>query len=204
MKKELDSKKIPISPFEYYYNDNSYRPCEIIEKERDNYAKPIGEFLISFSGLEREVDKRIAEFINNNLSDGYRLIKYLTLKQKVEFLFNTWSNHCSFFYNKNNKENYSKKILNIKHEILKINKFRNNVVHADWFSLDVDGFVIVNTENISDIDQNLNFEAKKITPEILFNFIEKSKSIVLDLYNIEEEIEFAVHKEEDDDQSKSV
>src|SRR4029077_18903371 len=62
---------------------------DLTEKKEAKYAKLIGSFLISFSELEHDIDRFIAQLINERGdSPGYIIIKDLDVSQKIELFYN--------------------------------------------------------------------------------------------------------------------
>ena len=156
---ELPEKDLEILEQLDYFED------DYINKVFDKYSQLIGRFLIEFSRLEHDFNITIAEFFGDDYHEtGYIIIKKLMFFNKIELFYDLYIRPISFSEkNKKKKE----KLLNIKERLNKINTFRNRVVHANWASLNKDGFV--RTKIITDyrVDGAVKFERVKITPKII-------------------------------------
>ena len=107
----------------------------------------LGEFLISFSILEQELNLIIADFVSDRAHEtGYVVIEKLTTNNKIDLFYKMYVRLESL----NDKKN--KAVLDeIRNQLDKINIFRNNIVHANWQSFTKDGYV--RTKIVVDTDE---------------------------------------------------
>ena len=112
---------------------------EYFEKVSKRYFPLIGEFLVSFSILEHELNLAIAEFISDRAHNtGYIVIEKLTMGNKIDMFYKLYA---SLELNKNKSD--IKSLTKIHAKMIDINLFRNNLVHANWQTLSRDGKVRV-------------------------------------------------------------
>ena len=111
---------------QYDFSDGEY-----LEKVADKYFPLVGEFLISFSILEQELNIAIADFLHDDCHEtGFVIIEKLTTSNKIDLFYKMYVRLESF----NNKKH--KAILDkLRKQLNELNSFRNNVVHANWQSL---------------------------------------------------------------------
>jgi len=103
------------------------------------YSEPIGVFLFSFSSLEHELNTSISEFfIDDAVHLGYLVIKNLSFRNKIDLFNDLLTSYLAF---SKNKELNIKKSKIVYQNLILINSFRNNIVHADWTTLDKNNFV---------------------------------------------------------------
>jgi len=135
---------------------------EHLEKVADKYASPIGLFLINFSVLEQELNLAIADFISDRAHEmGYVVIEKLTTSNKIDLFYKMYV-RLESFKNKKNKEVLNK----ISEQLESLNTFRNNIVHANWQSLEKSGFV--RTKIVVDNQEGfVKFRKVRITPKII-------------------------------------
>ena len=153
-----------------------YFEDDYIDKVFDKYSKFVGQFLIEFSRLEHEFNLVIADFFGDDYHEtGYIVIKRLMFSNKIELFHDLYLRPIS--YSKDNKKK-QEKLLNIKKRLESINDFRNCVAHANWSSLNKNGFV--RTKIITDykVDGAVKFRRTKITIKIIKkNIVEINKLI---------------------------
>ncbi|MDP2940158.1 MAG: winged helix-turn-helix domain-containing protein [Candidatus Omnitrophota bacterium] len=157
---------------------------DYIDKVFDKYSQLIGWFLIRFSRLEHDFNIIIAEFFGDDYHEtGYIVIKKLMFLNKIELFYDLYIRPISFS-EKNKKK--QEKLLNIKKRLDDINTFRNRVVHANWSSLNRDGFV--RTKIITDyrVDGAVKFERVKITPKIIKKNIAEINKLIDDIETFRE------------------
>lgn len=153
-----------------------YFEDEYIDKVFDKYSKFVGQFLIEFSRLEHSFNLVIAEFFGDDYHDtGYIVIKRLMFSNKIELFYDLY---LGMILSLEKMQKKAKILLTIKKRLENISIFRNRVVHANWSSLNKDGFV--RTKIIIDykLDGMVKFERVKITPKIIKkNIVEINKLI---------------------------
>jgi hypothetical protein len=117
---------------QYDFSDGEY-----LEKAANKYFPLIGEFLISFSILEQELNIAIADFLHDDCHEtGFVIIEKLTTSNKID-LFYKMHVRLESFNNKKHKTILDK----LRNKLNNLNSFRNNIVHANWQSLSKDGYV---------------------------------------------------------------
>jgi len=142
---------------QYDFSDGEY-----LEKVAKKYFPLIGEFLISFSILEQELNLAIADFINERGHEpGLVIIEKITTSNKIDLFYKMYVRLESF----NNKKH--KTILDkLRSQLNDLNSFRNSVVHANWQSLSKDGYV--RTKIVVDTDEGfVKFRKVLITPKVI-------------------------------------
>ena len=152
-------------------------------KVLSKFSEVIGNFLIYFNNLEHELNLAIAcIFIDDAVHMGYLVTKELMFRNKIELFNDLYS--TSIFYSKK-KEVGIKKLKILYKDLTNMNIFRNNIIHADWLTLDKDNYV--RTKIITD-DEGKMVKGKKIkiTPGIIKANINKIESIVNKLDEIQQ------------------
>lgn len=124
---------------------------------------------ISFSALESSLNMLVAEAINNRSHDlGYQVIKSLTYQNKVKLAKDLYLNQLSFVSKKQLKERYKREFDIIYKKLLELGQFRNKVAHANWVTLDKNGYV--RTKIDLDDSGTIQFIKVKITPQMMQKF----------------------------------
>lgn len=133
-----------------------------IEKVFDQYNTVIGAFLIVFSFLDHELNLAIVEFLGDDFHEtGYTVIEKLSMSNKIDLFYKLYVRQETLEHKKG-KEFLDK----IKKQLELINVFRNSIVHANWYSLDKDGFV--RTKIVVDNQEGfVKFKREKISPKII-------------------------------------
>ncbi|TFB07993.1 hypothetical protein E3V08_06155 [Candidatus Atribacteria bacterium MT.SAG.1] len=161
-----------------------YFEDDYIDKVFDKYSQLIGWFLIEFSRLEHDFNLVIAEFFGDDYHEiGYIVIKKLSFLNKIELFYDLYLGPVSF--SKKNKQN-QERLLDIKNRLNSINTFRNRVVHANWSSLNKDGFVRTKIITDSQGDGVIKFERIKITPKIIKKNIAEINKLIDDIETFKE------------------
>ncbi len=152
---------------QYDYSDGEY-----LEKVIVRYAPLIGLFLINFSILEQELNESIANFISERGHEpGFVIIERLTTGNKIE-LFYKIHIRLESFKAKNNK----KVLVKIRKQLEELNAFRNSIVHANWQSLTIKGFV--RTKIVVDNEEGyVKFKKIEITPKIISQKIKEIEKL---------------------------
>ena len=92
---------------------------------------------------------------------GYVVIEKLTTSNKIDLFYKMYV-RLESFKNKKNKEVLNK----ISEQLESLNTFRNNIVHANWQSLEKSGFV--RTKIVVDNQEGfVKFRKVRITPKII-------------------------------------
>lgn len=163
-------------------NKKSYIELEQFDNEAGDYdslgdigqelSKQIGDFLITFSGLEHAVNLVVSEMISDRSHDsGYRMLMTLTMRNKVEFLYSILLQFISVT-NQDKKEDLKK----LKSRLESINSFRNKVAHANWGTLKKNGEV--RTKIVTDdSDGAIKFENVVITKQVLKEAIQEADNL---------------------------
>ena len=142
---------------QYDFSDGEY-----LEKVADKYYPLVGEFLISFSIMEQELNLAIADFMHDDCHEtGFVIIEKLTTSNKIDLFYKMYVRLESF----NNKKH--KDILDgLRRQLEELNTFRNSMVHANWQSLTKEGFVRVKI--IVDTNEGfVKFKKVPMTPKII-------------------------------------
>jgi hypothetical protein len=151
-------------------------------------------FIFSFSNLENSVDNDLARSINERgYEPGYRIIKYLNFRTKINLWKDDYYNFIKLSCPKNKQDALIKKVDAVHSKLAELSEFRNKVAHANWQSLDAKGFV--RTKIIEDRELGgISFEKVKMTPGILIKFIRQNNSLANKLEPIRENIWEVVRK----------
>lgn len=150
---------------QYDFSDGEY-----LEKVADKFSPLVGQFLISFSILEQELNIAIADFLHDDCHEtGFVIVEKLTTRNKIDLFYKMYVRLESF----NNKKHNA--ILDQLRNLLnELNSFRNNVVHANWQSLTKEGYVRVKI--VVDTDEGyVKFKKVPMTPKTI-----KQKIIEID------------------------
>lgn len=152
---------------QYDFSDGEY-----LEKVADKYFPLIGEFLISFSILEQELNLAIADFLHDDCHEtGFVIMEKLTTSNKIDLFYKMYIRLESF----NNKKH--KAILDsLRKKLDELNSFRNSVVHANWQSLTKDG--MVRAKIVVDTDEGfVKFKKVPMTPRVIRQKIREIDSL---------------------------
>jgi len=139
-----------------------YVDGEYFEKVEVKYSQLIGSFIINFSNLDHDLNCAIADSLHEDCHEnGYVIIEKLTAHNKIDLFYKFYVRLESF------KDKKTKiKLDEIKSELLRINAFRNNIVHANWQTLNKKGFV--RTKIVVDAEEGyVKFQNIQITPKII-------------------------------------
>lgn len=174
---KLETKRVYLAQYGGTEDETVEGEFETIENQHMKYANSIGSFIISFSGLEHAVDDDLATAINERTHEpGYRIIKYLTFRDKINLLNDHYSVDIKFLESEPSKILLLSELKLIHNKLYELSEFRNKVAHADWLSLDISGFVRTKiVENRDDIGMQL--EKVKMTPGVLIKFRKQNEAI---------------------------
>ena len=170
MKKiSLIGKKVPLGQYGEE-TETILEDITPIEEKFDSYSNAIGSFMLTFSDLEASVDNDLATAINERTHEpGYRIIKYLKFMNKINLLKDEYTNFICYFVSGSKKDKLIKEINTIHNKLVELNAFRNKVAHADWNSLDDDGFVRTKIEQ-SKTKGGIDLKKIKMTPNVILKF----------------------------------
>jgi hypothetical protein len=142
------------------------------------FAKPIGEFLISFSYLEHALDRLISEIINDRTdSIGYLITAEMKMANKIDLLQR---------FVKLEKYHGLKRPRRINPVISKlkmVNTFRNRIAHANWSSMRADGMTRIKTK--VDKDNGVFFENFNLSKEEIKRAQSELDSLIQQIDNLE-------------------
>ena len=160
------------------YLDNDY-----LEKVMGTYSRLIGLFLIKFSCLEHAVNVAIADIIHDDAHDtGYIIIERLTVGNKIDLFYRLYLQLAAL-----TKGPWKERLSMIKKQLEEMNSFRNNIVHANWQSLDRDRFV--RTKITTDPDEGrVKFRKIKMDTELIKSKIRKMDTLINRIENYTDSI----------------
>lgn len=173
----LETKKVALAQYGGTEDETVTGEFETIEDQHAKYATAIGSFVISFAELEHSLDDELATAINERTHEpGYRIIKYLSFRDKINLLNDHYSAYIKFFELKLTRVRLQNELKVIHNKLCELSEFRNKVAHADWVSLDTLGFVRTKiVENRDDVGMQL--EKVKMTPSVLVKFRKQNESL---------------------------
>jgi len=170
MKKKIQQVEIKKE----YLEQEDYYDNEYIEKVSEKYAGLIGSFIIKFSELEYEIDQAIAKsFIDDCDSEGYRIIKFLNINNKIELFYEIYLERANFI----NKKNIPL-LKKIKKDLDSLRIFRNQLAHANWTTLTKEGYVRTKIESDKH-DGMINLVKVRILPRIIRDYTNRLDSTLL-------------------------
>jgi hypothetical protein len=143
---------------------------ELTARQEESYSRAIGKFLMAFSYLETSLDHMIITAISDRADErGYRVVKYLKFKDKVDYATGEYRRMISFIRNHRRKNRFISRLDTIIRRLEEIREFRNKVAHAHWTSLSESGFVRVKIQDES-TGEGIQFVRVKITPQVMNRF----------------------------------
>lgn len=155
---------------------------EYIDQHEKDLAPVIGQFLINFSRFEHSINTSLSDIISSASHDqGYLIIKDLDLSEKVRILKDLVAHHIKVMGSTRLKDfkTLCKRIVNCM-------EFRNKIAHANWNTLDKDGFVRVKIVSGRDTGY-VTFQKEKLTPKAIFDATEELGNVEDDLFELFEE-----------------
>lgn len=169
---------------------------ETMENQYSKYSKSIGMFIISFSNMEDCVERDFAKSILDDADEpGYRIIKYLSFRDKINLLKDDYFALIKYSCPKSKQEKILYELNVIYSKLVELSEFRNKVAHANWYSLDKNGFVRCKiTESKEDV--GIVFEKVKMTPSVLIKFTRQNYAISNKLDGFREKIWEAINRYE--------
>lgn len=174
---KLETKRVYLAQYGGTEDETVEGEFETIANQHAKYASSIGSFVISFSELEDTVDNDLATAISDRTHEpGYRIIKYLSFRDKINLLNDDYSAFIKFLESKSSKTRLLAELKIIYNKLCELSEFRNKVAHANWLSLDTSGFVRTKiVENRDDIGMQL--EKVKMTPGVLVKFRKQNEAL---------------------------
>lgn len=137
------------------------------------YPESIGHFLIMFSSFENNIDKWVADGINERgHHPGYHVLPLLSTSSKIALL-----ERMTLLLLTHYKPERRAEFKDIISTIRSINSFRNKIVHANWVSLRSNGDVQTKV-SIDKDEGSVQFEKTKITPELIDRSVEEMENLV--------------------------
>jgi len=160
---------------------------ETIFKDKSKYPKAIGDFLVCFSNLESALNLLIVDIINDRAHDlGYQVIKTLTYKAKADLANSLYLSKISCIPNSKLKNKTIGELKLIMGKVIKLNSIRNNIVHANWMTLEKNSRVRVKvTQNDSG---RVEFIKTKITPSMILKFANQCNVFANRLYSFPDKV----------------
>lgn len=159
---------------------------DYIDEQEDVLAPIIGSFLINFSRLEHEVNISLSDTISHSSHHvGYIIVKDLDFSEKVSILKDLITLHLSATGSKNLKR------FGVLHKrLVECMEFRNKIAHANWNTLDEEGFVRVKIS----AGKNSGFvtlKKERLTPDVIKEGIERMSNLEDELYEFLENEQLA-------------
>jgi hypothetical protein len=131
---------------------------------------------------------------DSSYESGYRIIKYLSFRDKVNLLHDDYVAFIKYCCTGNKQIKLLEEINVIFSKLKELSEFRNKIAHANWYSLNKNGFVICRAiENKGEAGMLL--EKVKMTPGVLMKFTRQNYSVSNNLGEIREKIWDTINKE---------
>ena len=157
----MKTRKKPLEQYLHHeINDEEH-----IQGYLDEALPLVGEVVMTFNGLESDLNSLLCEHINDRTDTaGLLILHKLSYATKVDLL----KRFCDDFHLtlKSTPESYS----NLIEELKVVGKLRNIIVHADWENTEEDGYTYVSLK-IS--NKGLEQEYKQLTQDSLENVVER-------------------------------
>jgi len=165
----MDNNQAAYDELEQYdFSDGEY-----LEKVADKYFSLVGEFLISFSIMEQEINLAIADSLHDDCHEtGFVIMERLSTSDKIDLFYKMYVRLESF----NNKK-HKATLDGLRKQLDELNLFRNSIVHANWQSLTKEGFVRVKIV-VDREEGSVKFKKILMTPKIIRQKIREIDSLV--------------------------
>lgn len=173
--------RIPLETNQEVLEQYDYYSDEQIFSKQNNYARAIGTYIIAFSRLEASLDSLVASSIEDRSDDpGYRVIRYLKFRDKINFASDQYKLRIHF---KKTNEGTSNKLADkltaqlaiITSKLEELSEFRNKIAHANWMTLDPNGYV--RTKIILNDEHFISFKTIKLSPSVILKFTRQCSSL---------------------------
>ncbi len=158
----------------------NYDAEPVDDSEQSKYLRKIaywvGYFIFEFNDLENIITGIAAEHIDGRLENNdyaYIFLSGLMFNQKVELLERYYNFHLTMFSPKDYAVK-KKQVDEIIGELKSIGKIRNTIVHANYYSLDING-------NIKEKTKFAGAEIEENWVSITRDFLVESINQVMDL-----------------------
>lgn len=143
---------------------------ELTARQEEKYSLAIGKFFMAFSYLETSLDHMIITAISDRADEqGYRVIKYLKFRDKINYSKDEYLRMISFIQNERRRNSFISKLNVITRKLTEVSEFRNKVAHANWESLSESGFVRVRIQDERS-GGGIEFLRVKMTPKVMNRF----------------------------------
>jgi hypothetical protein len=167
--------KIPLERKDEVLDQYDYFEDEVIYELRSKYGSKIGQFIIAFSNLEQALNILIAESINQNTHAlGHRVVRYLEFGDKIKLAKDQYDGYIGFLSDEKRRARQEVIFKLIIDRLIEVSEFRNKVAHANWMTLNEDGFVRVDSREGKQ-EEGLIFRMFKITPAVLKVFTRRTE-----------------------------
>jgi hypothetical protein len=185
---KLESKVISFGQFGESEDETVTGEFESIDAKYGQYANAIGCYIISFADMEDSVERDLATAINERAHEpGYRVIKYLNFRNKINLLRDDYASFVKYLIPSPKREKLIDELKTIHNKLCELSEFRNKVAHANWGTLDTDGFVRTKIMESKE-DPGTVFLKVKMTPLVLSKFRRQNESISSRLSEFREEV----------------
>lgn len=163
---------------QYDFSDGEY-----LEKVVNKYFPLVGEFLINFNILEQELNLAIADFFHDDCHEtGFVIIERMMVSSKIDLFYKIYTRLESF----NNKK-HKKTLDKILNQLNELNSFRNSIVHANWQSLNKEGYVRVKI--VVDMDEGfVKFKKVLMTLKIIHQKIREVNTLADNINQYKEKV----------------
>lgn len=149
---------------------------EFLDGKEDRYAPLLGYFLIHFSVLEHSLNLALAEILHSRTHEiGYVVVEKLSLFDKIDLFRKLYLGIVSP-QSKKGKD----ALLAICKRLEKINTFRNMIAHANWSTIDAQGFVRTRIK-VDPSEGHVIFRNVRITRAIISTQTQEVKKLADDL-----------------------
>lgn len=171
LKKPINPIKIEnLEQYDHYNRD-------YIDKRRKFIAPLIGEFFISFSQFEHDINTSLSELIVDDSHElGYVLIRNMEMIDKITVFTDLLHQYMSAVGSKNKHL-----VKDLKKTLIEIVEFRNKIAHANWNTLERGDYVRVKIKPSKE-SGFITFTKEILSPRVLKSYIKKVDDICEYLY----------------------
>ena len=158
---------------QYDFADTDY-----MDENEDDFSPLIGQYLITFSFLEHQIDQMLAEIINERSDEtGYLVTANMSMFNKIDLLQRFMELAVSHDVKQPNK--FTPLLKRVK----AANTIRNRIAHANWSSMKSDGTVRVGI-SVSE-EAGVNFVNIKLGIEELSDAQDELDAVISELDELE-------------------
>ena len=172
--KKYDEKVEILEQFDFFPDDH-------LEVGVSKFACHVGEFMIRFSIIEHDLNIAISEALNSRSHDiGLNVIAPLSLRNKLD-LFRRLYLPIVSTNNKKQLPGVTQKVVlaTLYQELGDLIGFRNRIAHANWATIDRNGFV--RSKITADDNGFVQFVRFKVSIKLLNERIKQISSLDLDM-----------------------